>query len=342
MGPGSANRVPFLLGTIAVAVAAFIAAVGTSATPASALTPRPQSVAIAVATPLTPAPLDVDAGSPTDAPAPDQTPPVVSFSGIAPGWSNHDETLTVTGIDPQVPGQDTSGSPVVETAPSAAGPWSPYAAPLPMTEGQTTIWARATDAAGNASDPVSATVKIDESAPMTSVAGVPAGWAKSASITLSADDALSGPGWTDYRAPGIPGWTLYAGPFTPPQGTTVYEYRSTDVVGNTETPRTFTVSLDSGKPLPLALANASVKRGKTVALSYRVNDVSPTVDVTIRITRGARLVKTGRLKARKTGVGLAWSFTCKLAAGRYTWKVYAEDLAGNTQAKPAARTLTVK
>jgi cytochrome c len=342
VGLRSTHRVPFLFGTIAVAVAALIAAAGLTATSANALTPRPRSAAVAVAAILTPAPVTFDAGSPADAPAPDQTPPVISFSGTAPGWSNHDETLTVTASDPQVPGQDTSGAPVVETAPSATGPWSPYAAPLPMTEGQTTVWACATDAAGNASDPVSTTVKIDESAPVSSVAGVPAGWARSALITLNADDALSGVGWIDYRAPGMPGWMLYAGPFTPPQGTTVYEYRSTDVVGNTSAPKTFTVSLDSGKPVPLALANASVKRGKAVALRYRVNDVSPTANVTIRISRGAKLVRTRKLKARTTGVGLAWSFTCKLPAGRYTWKVYAVDLAGNAQARPAARTLTVK
>jgi hypothetical protein len=281
------------------------------------------------------------AAGPAVADAGDTTPPVVSFNGVAPGWSNHDETLVVSATDPQVAGQPTSGSPVIECAPAATGPWSPYSAPLPMTQGQTTVWARASDAVGNTSAPVSITVKIDESAPVSSAAGVPTGWVKAASIRLSAQDALSGVGSTEYRLVSSPTWTLYAGRVTPPQGTSVYEYRSTDVVGNSEKAKTFTVSVDSGKPVPLALANASVKRGKAVALRYRITDVSPTVAVTIRITKGARLVKSAALKARRTGVSLVWSFTCKLPAGKYTWKVYARDLAGNTQAKPAARTLTV-
>jgi hypothetical protein len=45
---------------------------------------------------------------------------------------------------------------------------------------------------------------------------------------------------------------------------------------------------------------------------------------------------------KRTNTALTYSFRCKLAKGKSSWKVYATDLAGNTQAKPGVRTLTVK
>jgi hypothetical protein len=45
---------------------------------------------------------------------------------------------------------------------------------------------------------------------------------------------------------------------------------------------------------------------------------------------------------QRSGVARAYFYKCKLPKGKYSWKVYATDLAGNVQAKPGVRTLTVK
>ena len=65
--------------------------------------------------------------------------------------------------------------------------------------------------------------------------------------------------------------------------------------------------------------------------------------VTIKIYKGRALKKTLTAGATKAAnANLTWSYKCKLPKGKYSWKVYATDLAGNAQAKPGVRTLTVK
>ena len=64
--------------------------------------------------------------------------------------------------------------------------------------------------------------------------------------------------------------------------------------------------------------------------------------VTIKIYKGSALKKTLTVGTKAANAGLTYPYKCKLAKGKYTWKVYATDLAGNTQAKPAVKTLTVK
>jgi hypothetical protein len=49
-----------------------------------------------------------------------------------------------------------------------------------------------------------------------------------------------------------------------------------------------------------------------------------------------------RRPARAANAGLTLACKCRLPKGKYAWKVYATDLAGNAQAKPDVNTLTVK
>lgn len=276
-------------------------------------------------------------------PLPDTTPPVVSVSGVAPGWTNHSESLTLSAVDAAAPGQDVSGVAAIQYSLTGGAPWKHYVAPLAISaQGDTAVTYRAVDNAGNTSAPATMHVRIDKSAPVTSVSGVPAGWSKTASITLQGKDTLSGVGSTAYRLQGATAWSLYAGPFQPRQGASVYQYRSTDLAGNVEATKTFSVKFDSGKPVPEAVAQASVKHGETVSLRYRVSDVSPRVDVTIRVYMGTELMKTIAVGSVASNSDLTCAFHCTLPKGTYTWRVYAEDLAGNTQATPAIATLTVK
>ena len=64
--------------------------------------------------------------------------------------------------------------------------------------------------------------------------------------------------------------------------------------------------------------------------------------VTIKIYKGSSLKKKLTVGTKAANAGLTYSYKCKLPKGKYSWKVYATDLAGNAQAKPGVRTLTVK
>ena len=68
--------------------------------------------------------------------------------------------------------------------------------PAPFTvsaEGTTTYEYRSTDGAGNVEAAKTLTVRIDKTAPVTAVSGVPAGWSKTPlTATFSPGDAASG------------------------------------------------------------------------------------------------------------------------------------------------------
>ena len=81
-----------------------------------------------------------------------------------------------------------------------------------------------------------------------------------------------------------------------------------------------------------------------MTLRLRVNDaVSPQATVTVKIYRGTALRKSLKLGLRATNAEIRCRYLCRLAKGRYVWKVLATDLAGNRQRMPAgAKTLTVR
>jgi hypothetical protein len=114
--------------------------------------------------------------------------------------------------------------------------------------------------------------------------------------------------------------------------------------GHIEATRTFTVRIDSVGPTTEALANATVRRGRTATLRYRVNDaLSPKAKVTIRIRKlSGRLVKSLPVVTRTTNAATSSRFTCGLAKGRYRFYIEAKDLAGNKQSTKGYGTLTVR
>ena len=126
------------------------------------------------------------------------------------------------------------------------------------------------------------------------------------------------------------------------QGASVWEYRSTDAVGNVEAAKTCTVRVDAKGPQTLALAKASVKKGKKATFRFRINDLTPTATVTIKIYKGKKLKKTIMVGSKATNSAQSYKWTCKLAKGSYTWRVYAKDLAGNAQTKAGSKALVVK
>jgi hypothetical protein len=121
---------------------------------------------------------------------------------------------------------------------------------------------------------------------------------------------------------------------------------STDFLGNQEPVKTASFGIDTGRPTTRALKAASVVRGKTVTLRYRVNDPKPSsgkATVTIRVkTRAGKTVLTLRPGVKATNRDLTAKAVIKLKRGEYRFQVYARDLAGNTQVKAGSARLRVR
>ena len=97
------------------------------------------------------------------------------------------------------------------------------------------------------------------------------------------------------------------------------------------------------RPLTWASANLSVTKGRKVSFKYKASsDASPYVKVTIKVYKGSVLKSTISCGTVGQGVWNTKSWTCKLARGKYTWKVYATDSASHKQRSVAYRTLTVR
>ena len=184
----------------------------------------------------------------------------------------------------------------------------------------------------------------DVTPPVTTVTGLRAGWGRTPlTITLAARDDFPGAITTQYRLQGATEWQTYTAPFAAgAQGTSVYEYYSTDAALNPEAMRTFQVRVDRLGPQTLALAKVAVTRGRKATFKFRVNDATESAKASIRIFKGTSLKKTIAVGSVATNASRSFKWTCKLAAGVYTWKIYATDLAGNAQRSVGYKTLRVK
>ncbi|WBQ08108.1 ThuA domain-containing protein [Kribbella sp. CA-293567] len=106
------------------------------------------------------------------------------------GWWNGTVVATAMATDNQ-PGQ------LYIEQKLGDGAWAEYTHAVNLTaDGTHTLQVRASDTAGNVSEPKSVTVKIDKTAPVTTVTGLPAngqlGVASLATVAATAADALSG------------------------------------------------------------------------------------------------------------------------------------------------------
>jgi hypothetical protein len=281
----------------------------------------------------------------------DTTPPLTDDDRDGRGgWNGSPLTVNFT-VDNGVVGQ-VSGVAATQYR-FNGGAWHTGTAALVDIEGRVTIDYRSLDIAGNVESPKQCVVMMDLTAPATTD-DAPPGWSRRpVTVTLAASDAKAGVAetagvWqTNLRLDGPGGagtWVVGGSQTVTGDGDHTLWYYSTDQAGNAETPKSCHIRIDTGAPVPSAVRNATVKRGKTATLRYRVADaLSPTCWVTIKILNArGKVVKTFKLGGRSAGSGLAKSFRCTLPKGRYSWRVYATDLAGNTQAKPGIRTLTVQ
>ena len=192
------------------------------------------------------------------------------------------------------------------------------------------------------------TVQTETTGPQVSIGGADSLWHNApVQLSFSATDSQSGIQKVQYTAPpAVTTWTdgsSYTVP-TSTQGGIPVSVQATDWC-NIASVSTVTVYIDSTKPRTEALSDATVKKGHTAKLKFRVEEpsgLSPQASVTIKIVRndGSTAKKLYYPSARVNSNRTA-AFECNLKPGTYKWQVYATDLAGNTQANVAKARLTV-
>lgn len=156
------------------------------------------------------------------------------------GWFRGDASVALSAVD------NRGGMPVIETGQTAG--WQPYVAPVVVTgDGKHSLSYRAKDSTGNSTGEKSVPVWIDGTAPATQLGvsrGSGVGNSDTATLRLTATDALSGVAATTYRIDGG-AWKVLGAeePVVQGYGEHTVEYFSTDLAGNPEPLRTSAVEL---------------------------------------------------------------------------------------------------
>ncbi len=183
----------------------------------------------------------------------------------------------------------------------------------------------------------------DTTAPVTTVTGAGEAWhAAPVMLTFKADDAQSGVQRTETRLGGATSWTVGDSLLVTGQGSHTVQYRSVDKAGNGEAARTCMVNIDAAGPR-VTVARATVRRGRTATIAFRINDLTPQATVRL-VVMGARGAQSRALGSalRTTGVRHTLRFACTLPRGTYRIVVRATDLAGNRQVKSGVARLVVR
>ncbi|MDP4169455.1 MAG: lamin tail domain-containing protein [Bacillota bacterium] len=130
--------------------------------------------------------------------------------------------------------------------------WNKYESSITVSS-STKMYYRSTDNAGNQESQKEIDLKVDKTAPTTTVS-LPSpnnnGWfSNDVTVSLLANDEKSGVEVTQYRI-NSGEWTNYTAPFTiSKDGEFTVQYRSIDKAGNTEEPQTTVVKLDKTAPV---------------------------------------------------------------------------------------------
>ena len=159
---------------------------------------------------------------------------------------------------------DPSGSGIRNTSYRVdEGPWTNYTVPFSFAgrgEGDHVLDFYSEDFAGNREGVGRVFVRVDDTAPETKLAPAEGPYDADTRFTLTATDAGSGVGRTEYRVDGGL-WRAYTVAFSLPGGDHALTFRSVDRVNNTEATRSFSLTV-GGPGLPwlpqLALAAAGV------------------------------------------------------------------------------------
>ncbi len=106
------------------------------------------------------------------------------------------------------------------------------------------------------------------------------------------------------------------------------------------------IFVDTVQPVPRALRDVVVRRGRTAVLRYRVDDADPcgptcTAIVSVTTARG-RVLKTFVRRRVPVGEAGTIAFACTLSKGSYRYVVRARDAAGNPELVSGIARLTVR
>ncbi|MHB0976869.1 MAG: Ig-like domain-containing protein, partial [Candidatus Aquicultorales bacterium] len=214
-----------------------------------------------------------------------------------------------------------------------------YSWTLPSS-GTYTIRSRSTDASGRVqATPDEVTVDVDNVSPVTTATTSPAvpdgsdGWFVTApAVTLSSSE----PGTTYYRWNGTGPWIAYAGPFSAPEGENTLNFYSADASGNTETPQSRTIKVDTADPSSTVAdpAGGSTLTGSGYTVTGSASDASSGVSqVEISINGGAWTTATGN-----SSWSYSWTFP---GDGTYTIRSRATDVSGRVETPGAGETVIV-
>lgn len=250
----------------------------------------------------------------------DNTPPTTSISGWSANWVSVNPTITLTGAD--TPGgsgfasmrYSIDGTSVVTTTASTVNiPFS--------TEGTTTLAFRSLDVAGIAEATQTVVIRIDKTKPVSTPAGVPAGWTSAnTTVTISATDALSGVAkiWSAVDGSGLTSTTVGSHTLVvSTEGSHAVTFGAYDVAGNKEDTQTTSVRIDKTAPV-----------SSTDATSHYVGTA------TVAITGTDTLSGVASSSWRLDGVGAftVGATAMTSVAGTHTLEFFSTDNAGNAEA----------
>lgn len=189
-------------------------------------------------------------------------------------------------------------------------------------EGATWISYFSTDFAGNVEATQTAYVGVDLTPP-TTTDDAPSGWRNAlVTVTLTADDPLSGVASTLYSLDGGPEATYSGAPIAfSAEGTSTLEYASIDEVGNRESTQTTTIALDLTPPTTTSDARAEYDRSAVISLSA-FDELSGVESTWVSVDDGPFKLATGPATVAESG--------------DHTITFYSVDVAGNVEAESSA------
>ena len=196
----------------------------------------------------------------------------------AAGWNNANVTVAITGTD-NVGGSGVrdikytiNGGTTLTTVGSTTNV-------VRSTDGIATLAYWATDNSGNVSPVGSMTVRVDKTAPVTTITATPG--ATSTSVVVSGTDATSGLAGTFYSVDGAPA-VAYSGPITLDNGVHTVTAYSTDIAGNTEAIKT--LSLPLGSLSTVSVNPVSVNGGTAATGTVTLGSPAPAGGVVVTLT----------------------------------------------------------
>jgi hypothetical protein len=218
------------------------------------------------------------------------------------------------------------------------GAWTTYTEPVPITEvGEHTVAYRATDTAGNTSDPQEVSFEVvqgsseDATAPEVTAmlhgeTNAEGAYVGSAEVMLSATDEGSGVKSVEYALDGA-AWTAYADPLRVDEvGEHTVSYRASDQAGNVSVPEAVAFTVVPGQQDDTEAPKVSA----TVAGQQRADW---TYDGPVTVTVAATDTGSGLKSVEYSVDDRAWTaYTSPVEVddvGRHTVRYRAVDAAGN-------------